>query len=101
MSNGLNTLENEHLKAVVEADGSLTLTDKATGHTFSGLNVYEDSGDIGNEYMFRKPDGEVPLTTAGLAADIRVVEDAPYRAVIEAVHQWEIRLPPTRSCRKR
>ncbi|MFD3271387.1 alpha-mannosidase [Paenibacillus dendritiformis] len=88
--NGQNTLENEHLKAVVEADGSLTLTDKATGHTFSGLNVYEDSGDIGNEYMFRKPNGEVPLTTAGLAADIRVVEDAPYRAVIEAVHHWEI-----------
>ncbi|MGG0813996.1 alpha-mannosidase [Paenibacillus alvei] len=84
------TLENDRLKAVVTEDGSLTLTDKSTGHTHAGLNVYEDAGDIGNEYMFRMPAGSKPLTTAGLKAERKVVENTPFRAVIEVAHNWNI-----------
>ncbi|MCY9515525.1 alpha-mannosidase [Paenibacillus apiarius] len=83
-------LENDHLKAQVAEDGSLTLTDKKTGHTHAGLNVYEDAGDIGNEYMFRMPEGSKPLTTAGLKAERNVVENTPFRAVIEVTHHWSI-----------
>ncbi|WP_138495084.1 alpha-mannosidase [Paenibacillus pinistramenti] len=84
------TLENSRLKVEIADNGSFTLTDKQTGRVYSDLGVYENAGDIGNEYMFRQPDGEEALTTRGLAADIRVIEDTPYRASVEIVHHWEI-----------
>ena len=34
--------------------------------------------------------GETALTTKGLSAEIRVVEDTPYRASVEVTHHWEI-----------
>lgn len=85
-----NTLENPLLRVSVEPDGSLTLLDKKTGVTYAGLGVYEDAGDIGNEYIFYQPPGEAPITTAGLKAEITLVEDTPWRATIEIMHQLEI-----------
>lgn len=87
---GDKVLENESLKVELAQDGSFTLTDKANGKTYRDLGIYEDTGDIGNEYMYRQPEGTTPLTTKGLAADIRVLEDAPYRASLEINHTWEI-----------
>ncbi|AIQ31239.1 alpha-mannosidase [Paenibacillus sp. FSL P4-0081] len=87
---GGRILENESLRVEIMADGSFTLEHKPSGKVYRDLGVYENTGDIGNEYMYRQPAGEVPLTTRGLTADIRIIEDAPYRASIEIVHEWEI-----------
>lgn len=83
-------MENATMKVNVANDGSFTLTDKTTGRIYSDLGVYENTGDIGNEYMYRQPDGEKTLTTKGLTAGISVLEDTPYRASVEVTHDWEI-----------
>jgi len=90
LANGNRTLENAHLRVDVAEDGSLTVTDKANGSVFRDLLVFEDTGDIGNEYMYKQPDGETPLTTKGLEAEITVLEDTPYRASVEIVHYWAV-----------
>jgi alpha-mannosidase/mannosylglycerate hydrolase len=64
----VGVLENEFLKVQIAVDGSLTVTDKAGGATFSGLNVYEDTGDVGDEYVYRAPEKDARLTTAGVEA---------------------------------
>ncbi|MNO13525.1 Mannosylglycerate hydrolase [compost metagenome] len=87
---GQRVMENEALKVEIAEDGSFALIHKKTGQTYRDLGVYEDTGDIGNEYMYRQPEGEEALTTKGLAAQIRVLEDTPYRASVEIVHEWEI-----------
>ncbi|RKP53067.1 alpha-mannosidase [Cohnella endophytica] len=87
---GTATLENGNLKVTVETDGSLTLFDKRSGQKFSGLGHYENTGDVGNEYIYRQPDNDVAITTRGGIADIRVAEDSPYRATIEIVQTMEI-----------
>lgn len=87
---GDRVLENGRLRIEVADDGSLAVTDKASGRTYRDLLVYEDTGDIGNEYMYKQPDGETPLTTRGLKADIRLVLNGPYRAAIEIVHRWAV-----------
>ncbi|WP_106768243.1 alpha-mannosidase [Paenibacillus faecalis] len=87
---GERVLENNKLKVELASDGSFTLTDKRNGQVFRDLGIYENTGDIGNEYMFKQPDGEEALTTKGLEAKIRVVEDTPYRAAFEVIHEWEI-----------
>ncbi|WP_261301439.1 alpha-mannosidase [Paenibacillus andongensis] len=87
---GDRVLENESLKVEIADNGSFTLTDKKNGRVYRDLGVYENTGDIGNEYMYKQPDGEAPLTTHGLPAQIRMLKDTSYQAAIEIVHDWEI-----------
>ncbi|MFD0671226.1 alpha-mannosidase [Cohnella sp. GCM10027633] len=84
------TLENERLRLSVGADGGITLLDKRSGQTFEGLGHYDNTGDIGNEYIFVQPKGDAPITTKGKPADVRVVEDTPYRATIEIARTLDI-----------
>ncbi|MBW7459949.1 alpha-mannosidase, partial [Paenibacillus sepulcri] len=86
MITGGTTMENNNLAVTIEADGSLTITDKRTGVRLPGLCVYENTGDIGNEYMYRQPNHDQPITTRGTHADIRVLEDTPYHAAFEIRH---------------
>jgi len=81
-----NTLENEFLKAHFDLDGSVELTDKKTGHVYKDLGIFEDCGDIGNEYIFFAPVNDVPVTTKGTKAEITVAEDNACRAVIRVKH---------------
>ena len=56
-------IQNENF--TVEAstsDGTLTITDKRTNVTFSGLNRFVDGGDAGDEYNYSPPARDVFLT---------------------------------------
>ncbi|CAM4336472.1 alpha-mannosidase [Paenibacillus alkaliterrae] len=83
-------LENEWLRIAIAEDGSFSVTDKQSGQAYSDLGVYENTGDIGNEYMYKQPNGEQALTTKGLQARIQLLEHTPYRAAIEIVHEWAV-----------
>ncbi|MCQ4088897.1 alpha-mannosidase [Saccharibacillus sp. JS10] len=83
-------MENQFLAVRFADDGSYSLTDKTTGRVFNDLGIYENCGDIGNEYVFRQPDGDSMLTTRGLATSLSLIEDQPYRVTYEVVHEWEI-----------
>lgn len=85
-----STLENEYLKVTVAEDGGLTVLDKRSGQVYADLGHYEDVGDIGNEYIFFQPKGDVPITTKGRPADVRLVEDLPHRATIEIVRRLDV-----------
>lgn len=85
-----NGMANEFLSVHFHDDGSYDLTDRQTGHTFHKLGIFEDCGDIGNEYMFRQPEGDTALTTRGLPATITCVEKEPYRVTYEIAHEWAI-----------
>ncbi|RXZ79421.1 alpha-mannosidase [Paenibacillaceae bacterium] len=87
---GENSMSNAFIALDIHADGTYTVTDKRTGKAFAGLGVYENCGDLGNEYVFRAPDGDVSLTTRGLPATITLVENESYRASFEIVHEWAI-----------
>ncbi|MDQ8734510.1 alpha-mannosidase [Paenibacillus sp. LHD-38] len=87
---GERTMENDYVRIVIANNGTWELTEKQSGHTFKGLGVYENTGDIGNEYMYKQADGDVALTTEHLAADIRLVENTPYRASFETVHVIQV-----------
>ena len=66
-----NQMENRWLRVQIGADGALSVTDKTTGITMDGLNVYEDTPDVGDEYMFAA--GGAPVTTAGVPAQVTFV----------------------------
>ncbi|OBR68395.1 alpha-mannosidase [Paenibacillus oryzae] len=83
-------LENQWLRVDIAVDGSYSLKDKTTGRVYTDLGVYENTGDIGNEYMYKQPNGEVALLTKGLQATIEVLQQGGDNASISIVHQWEI-----------
>ncbi|QHW31870.1 alpha-mannosidase [Paenibacillus rhizovicinus] len=87
---GPRAMGNAQLGVEIAEDGTLAVTDFASGRTYRDLLIYENTGDIGNEYMYKQPDGVPALTTKGLAAEIRVIEDNAYRASFEIVHHWSI-----------
>jgi len=61
----VDVLENDHLRVRVNPDGVLDIVEKASGVSFEGLNLYEDGGDCGDEYIYRSPQADAIITTAG------------------------------------
>ncbi|MBL0174475.1 MAG: hypothetical protein IPP94_04265 [Ignavibacteria bacterium] len=49
------TLENGHAHVKVNANGSLDVTDLSSGRTITGLHLFEDGGDAGDEYTYSSP----------------------------------------------
>ncbi|WP_193063853.1 alpha-mannosidase [Oceanobacillus oncorhynchi] len=83
-------LENKWLKVKIQLNGSLSIFNKTTNQSFDHVLVYEDTGDIGNEYMYKQANDDLTITTEDLKADIRLLENDSYRATYEIIHQLEI-----------
>lgn len=85
-------LANEHLSVCFNANGSFDLRNKHTRHVYRGLHVFEDVGDNGNEYIFRKPGNDSERTTEYLDAELQILENSPLRQAVQVVLKWK--LPP-------
>ena len=83
-------LENEHLKVEVDqSDGTLTVSDKTTGMTWSGLNGLRDVGDRGDTYNHDRPPGDEPLVFGGSPALVWL-ERGPARSTLRVTRQWSL-----------
>lgn len=85
-----NVLENDYLRVTVHTDGTYDVFNKETGHNLTRVGSYEDTSDLGNEYMFKKATGEVAYSTKGLQAEIEVRENNAAKGTIEITHAFEI-----------
>ncbi|MBN1918166.1 MAG: hypothetical protein JW889_09670 [Verrucomicrobia bacterium] len=86
-----NVLENDHLRAVVNPNGTVDLTHKASGRTFTSLNEYIDKGDSGDEYSYSWPEHDEIIRSTELPCTIRKIEDSPVRIAYEIT--TALRLP--------
>ena len=88
---GLARIENEHLVVEVEpADGSLTVTHRASGERYEKLNVLEDGGDAGDEYNYSWPVGDVRHSTRDVRPSLRWLEVGPARATLRVTWRWPL-----------
>jgi alpha-mannosidase len=85
-----NSAENDYISLKIEKNGSLTVTDKQTQKVYKGLNIYEDTPDIGDEYIFRAGE-HTPITTENSTAKI-ILKEATSSYVTFGVSQ-EMLLP--------
>lgn len=86
-------LENEHLKASVNADGSLQLLDKASGESFSNLNYFEDDGEVGNSWSHVKPANDLEIRSLGGKAKLSWVTCSEVVSTIKA--KMVLKVPET------
>jgi mannosylglycerate hydrolase len=69
-----NGAENSHLSFKIATDGSLTVIDKATGHTYDGLHNFVDVEDAGDEYTYCPAPESRSVSTAGGNAKVTIIE---------------------------
>ncbi|MEW6129511.1 MAG: glycoside hydrolase family 38 C-terminal domain-containing protein [Acidobacteriota bacterium] len=74
------TLENGHLFVHINADGTLNVTEKASGHFYENLGHFEDGGDAGDTYDYSFPACDQVITSLGEQATISLVERGPLLA---------------------
>ena len=76
------TLENEHLRVTVKADGTFDLLDKARGRTYAGLHRFEDAGDVGDYWVYYPPYQDQVHTSTGGPARVWREENGPLAATL-------------------
>lgn len=86
-----NILENDWLKATISpVDGSLTIVDKPNQRTYTRQAIFEDVGDMGNEYIFKETADQRRIYSTDQAPEIHVVENSSQRAIVEVLTTMQI-----------
>lgn len=74
------SMENAFLSVTIESNGSLTLTDRRNGQTYTRLLTFEDSADIGDGWYHGQAVNDQVYTSTACAADVALVADGPWQA---------------------
>jgi len=74
------TMRNRLLEVTVLDNGSFTVKHLATGQTWTGLGLLQDTADAGDLYNYSWPDRDVAYSSSGLKAEVILVEDSPVAA---------------------
>ncbi len=76
-------IENEYLRVDVNAKGEIKLKDKVNKQTYVGMNVFEDSGDVGDEYNYSYPREDRWIYSNKRKAKVSLIERGPLRAAMQ------------------
>jgi len=77
------TLENDSLKASINSNGSLNILDKKTDREYDNQLIFEDTGDIGNEYIYRQSADNKTVLSSDSQADIKVIQNNALGAKVQ------------------
>lgn len=80
-----SSMENEFLSVSFNQNGTVNVTDKRSGRTYKGQNLFEDTRDHGNLYNYEQPAGDVAVTTEAAKAEISLHEITPWSVTFKAV----------------
>lgn len=75
-------LENEHLKVVVNPDGTFDLTDKVNKRVIPGMHSFEDEGDTGDYWAYYPPYRNQTISSRGFGSRIWMEDNGPLCATI-------------------
>lgn len=77
LATAANAMANEHLAVKIEANGTLTLTDSATGRTYRELLAFEDCTDIGDGWFHGVALNDQVFVSTSCRADVALVQNGP------------------------
>lgn len=68
-------LENNWLRVSIKDNGSLNILDKKTNREYDNQLIFEDTGDIGNEYIYRQSVDQKTVLSSDIQAKIKVLQN--------------------------
>ncbi len=80
---------NKYLTAVVQQDGSVRVTDKRTKAVYT-TGIFEDSGDVGDEYIYKETSDGIRVTTEGTKAKVELTEKSAAAITFKVTHNMSI-----------
>ncbi len=95
---GKNYIENDLVRLDVSSRGELTLLDKRNDRIYKKLHVFEDSGDIGDEYNYCPPDKDIVVFSNQFKPKI-TIDKTPFDASITL--EYAMKLPESASAGRR
>lgn len=96
LKTGANFLENNLVRVSVQSNGAITIFDKQTQQSYTRLNVFEDSGDVGTTAQFLAPEKNKVYFSKNVTPRISLVECGPLRGAIRIRYRLKILRPATR-----
>ncbi len=86
-------LENEYLRVKVNDNGTVDVSDKATGELFTGLNYFADDGEVGHSWSHVKPDHDAVIDSRTTEARLSWVTHSPVVSRVAA--RFTLHIPTT------
>ncbi len=84
-------IENGPLHLTIEKNGTITMEDRKNKRKLNNLHIFEDIGDIGNEYIFKQPFCDQPILSSNKEnSEVKVLVDTPEIAKISIIQEMEI-----------
>src|SRR5437667_2051971 len=73
-----------------QEDGTLTITDRRTNATFTGLNRFVDGGDIGDLYNYCPPERDLLVRKPKAPPKIELLSSGPVRSILRISGNWSL-----------
>jgi len=86
-------MENENLAVKINSDGTVDLTHKASGRTYSRILAIEDMVDRGDSYNYRPGDPATRVTSEGKCAVVTVAKENEYTSARKIEYTIDIDRP--------
>ena len=84
-------IENGPLHLTIEKNGTITMEERKNKRKLNNLHIFEDIGDIGNEYIFKQPFCDQPILSSNKEnSEVKVLVDTPEIAKISILQEMEI-----------
>lgn len=84
-------IENGPLHLTIEKNGTITMEDRKNKRKLNNLHIFEDIGDIGNEYIFKQPFCDQPILSSNKEnSEVKVLVDTPEIAKMSILQEMEI-----------
>jgi hypothetical protein len=90
-----HTMQNEHLRVVIQPNGTLDITDRRTGQTYRNGLTFEEQADAGDGWFHGPPINNEIFTSHGAQADVALLHDGfaqttfRLRVVMHVPRRWE------------
>lgn len=85
-----DTYDNGVLELKVQQNGALQVTEKATGRVYKDLMTFEDCGDVGDGWNYRKPQNDSRIFDCCTACRFSVESDGPLATVLRVDKTLEL-----------
>lgn len=84
------SVENKHLRVQINDNGTLTLTDKHTLHSFDQMGYFRDTAEVGDPWNHKDVENPAVFTTLSQKPEITLIQSGPLECAFRIRYVWSL-----------